>query len=89
MQTRYKKILINHLHRLQGQIKGVERMTEQGKYCIDIITQSLAAQKSLQSFNEKLMENHLTEHAAHQFRHGQSGRAIRELTKIYSLKSKG
>lgn len=88
MQVKYQKILINHLHRLQGQVKGIEKMVEEGKYCVDIITQSLAAQKSLQSFNEKLLENHLTEHVAHQFQHGQSSKAVKELIKIYKLKNK-
>ncbi len=88
MQDKYKKKLINHLHRIKGQIEGIERMVEADKYCVDIITQSLAVEKSLQSFNADLLENHLTEHVPHQFMHGQSQKAVKEMIKIYKLKNK-
>lgn len=83
-----KKKLINRLHILQGQMKGLEKMVEQDKYCPDIIRLALAIQKSLQSFNQEMLKNHLKEHAAHQFRHGQESKAIKELLEIYFLNNK-
>lgn len=53
------------LHRtkiLQGQLKGLEKMIDNEEYCMDIITQSLAIQKSLASLNKLLVENHLKTH---------------------------
>ncbi len=53
------------LHRskiLQGQLKGIEKMIENEDYCVDIITQSLAIQKSLASLNKLILENHLRTH---------------------------
>ena len=53
------------LHRskiLQGQLKGIEKMIEKEEYCMDIITQSLAIQKSLSSLNKLILENHLRTH---------------------------
>ena len=54
------------LHRskiLQGQLKGLEKMIDQEEYCMDIITQSLAIQKSLSSLNKLIVENHIhTQH---------------------------
>lgn len=47
---------------LQGQIKGLEKMIESEDYCMDVITQSLAIQKSLGSLNKLLVENHLATH---------------------------
>jgi len=88
MQEKYKKKLINHLHRIKGQLEGIERMVEANKYCVDTLTQSLAVEKSLQSFNADLLENHLTEHVPHQFMHGQSAKAVKEMIKIYKLKNK-
>jgi DNA-binding FrmR family transcriptional regulator len=88
MQDKYKKKLIVHLHRIAGQIAGIEKMVEADKYCVDIITQSLAVEKSLQSFNADLLENHLSEHVPHQFMHGQSAKAVKEMIKIYKLKNK-
>jgi len=85
MNTQHQKLLINRLHRLEGQLKGVEKMVNENKYCVDIITQSLAIQKSLQSFNQTLLENHLTEHVAHQYRNRKDKQATAELLKIYKL----
>lgn len=88
MQEKYKKKLISRLHRVAGQVKGIERMVQQNKYCVDIMTQSLAVEKSIQSFNADLLENHLSEHVSHQFTHGQSAKAVKELVKIYNLSRK-
>lgn len=88
MQKKYQKKLINHLNRIEGQIRGLKGMVEKGRYCPDILIQSLAVENSLESFNAQLLENHLTEHVAHQFQHGESQRAIKELIKIYRLANK-
>jgi DNA-binding FrmR family transcriptional regulator len=50
---------------LQGQLKGLEKMIEAEDYCMDVITQSLAIQKSLGSLNKLLVENHLATHVKH------------------------
>ncbi len=63
-------------------------MVEARKYCVDIMTQSLAVEKSLERFNADLLENHLTEHVFHQFMHGQSAKATDEMLKIFKLKNK-
>ncbi len=47
---------------LQGQVRGLEKMIDSEDYCMDIITQSLAIQKSLGSLNKLLVENHLATH---------------------------
>ena len=87
LKTNQKKI-INRLHIIQGQLRGLEKMVDQKKYCIDIIRLSLAIQKSLQSFNTLMLENHLNEHIAHQFMSGKDRQAVRELSEIYFLNSK-
>ena len=50
---------IARLSRIEGQIKGVKRMIEEGEYCIDIITQIQAARAALQSVNKAILEKHL------------------------------
>ena len=47
------------LSRIEGQIKGVKRMIDEGEYCIDIITQIQAARAALQSVNKTILEKHL------------------------------
>lgn len=83
-----QKKAISRLHIIQGQLKGLEKMVDQNKYCIDIIRLSLAIQKSLQSFNKTMLENHLHEHVSHQFMSGKEKQAIKELSDIYFLNTK-
>src|SRR5687768_12718106 len=45
--------------RIEGQVRGLQRMVEEDKYCIDILTQVSAATKALQSFSLELLEEHL------------------------------
>jgi len=76
------------LHRskiLEGQMRGLEKMIENEEYCMDIITQSLAIQKSLRSLNKLLVENHLRTHVAHMFANGEQEVAVDELLKVYEL----
>jgi DNA-binding FrmR family transcriptional regulator len=47
------------LSRIEGQIKGVKRMIDDGEYCIDIITQIQAARSALQSVSKLILEKHL------------------------------
>ncbi|MCA1671514.1 MAG: metal-sensitive transcriptional regulator [Actinobacteria bacterium] len=50
---------LKRLRRIEGQIRGLQRMVEQDKYCIDILTQVAAATKALQSFSLELLDEHL------------------------------
>jgi DNA-binding FrmR family transcriptional regulator len=47
------------LRRIEGQVRGLERMVEDDKYCIDILTQVSATTSALQSFAISLLEEHL------------------------------
>lgn len=53
------KDLMNRLKRIEGQVRGVENMLENDAYCVDIITQVSAINAALNSFNKKLIANHL------------------------------
>ena len=50
---------LKRLRRIEGQVRGIQRMVEEDKYCIDILTQVSAATKALQSFSLELLEEHL------------------------------
>ncbi|WP_336207294.1 metal-sensitive transcriptional regulator [Nonomuraea sp. LPB2021202275-12-8] len=47
------------LRRVEGQVRGLQRMVEDDKYCVDILTQISAATSALQSFALSLLEEHL------------------------------
>ncbi|MFE3453026.1 metal-sensitive transcriptional regulator [Nonomuraea sp. NPDC059194] len=57
--TGTKQDHLRRLRRIEGQARGLQRMVEDDKYCIDILTQVSAATSALQSFAISLLEEHL------------------------------
>lgn len=53
------KDLIHRLNRIEGQIRGIRGMVEEDRYCTDILMQVAAVNAALNSFNKKLLENHM------------------------------
>lgn len=86
-----KDIKHRALHRskiLQGQMKGLEKMIEKDEYCMDIITQSLAIQKSLSSLNKLMVENHLKTHITQGMTSNdeeKQSKAVEEMVSLYEL----
>ncbi len=54
-----KKTLMNRLKRLEGQIRGLEKMIEEDAYCNDILQQSMSAGSAIDGFNQELLGYHL------------------------------
>lgn len=83
-----KKRAIHRSKIIQGQFKGLEKAIDEEAYCMDILTQSLAIQKSLASLNKLILENHLRTHTAHMMQspnHTDQKKAISEMLKLYEL----
>lgn len=92
MDANIKKRLLQRLSILEGQVRGLKKMVEDEEYCMDIITQSLAAQKALGSLNKLVAENHIHTHISHMMSSGdpeQIAKAQVELSKIYELNNRG
>ena len=53
------KDLLTRLNRIEGQVRGVKKMVEEDRYCIDILTQVSAINSALNSFNKVLLANHI------------------------------
>jgi DNA-binding FrmR family transcriptional regulator len=62
--------LINRLKRVEGQIRGIQRMVEEDCYCPDIIVQVAAANAALNSFNKVLLAEHIRTCVAEDVREG-------------------
>ena len=54
-----QKRIIARLNRIEGQVRGIRQMTENGEYCIDILTQISAADSALKSVALLLLDDHL------------------------------
>jgi len=80
--TDRKDDYLNRLRRIEGQVRGLQRMVEQDKYCIDVLTQVAAATKALQAFSIELLEEHLAGCVVNAARagDGQAQEKIREAT---------
>ena len=57
--THDKDNYLRRLRRIEGQVRGLQRMIDEDKYCIDILTQVAAATKALQAVALGLLEEHL------------------------------
>lgn len=64
------KDLMNRLKRIEGQVRGIQGMLEKDAYCTDIITQVAAVNAALNSFNKKLLSNHMRTCVADNIRQG-------------------
>ncbi len=59
-----KEALRKRLHRIEGQVRGIERMVEEDRYCIDVLTQIAAVRTALESLGLEVLEDHVT-HCVH------------------------
>ncbi|HUV73195.1 MAG TPA: metal-sensitive transcriptional regulator [Anaerolineae bacterium] len=59
MDSATKKQLINRLRSVEGHVRGIERMVEEGAYCIDVIKQGIAVQRAMERVNGIMLESHL------------------------------
>ena len=73
---------------IEGQFKGLQKMIDNEEYCMDILTQSLAIQKSLASLNKLVLENHLRTHVTDRLSSTEpqeQEKTIEELLSLYEL----
>jgi DNA-binding FrmR family transcriptional regulator len=73
-----KAALTRRLNRVEGQVRGIGRMVEEDRYCVDILTQVSAVQSALDALARELLEHHLHGCVQHAVRSGDGDRAITE-----------
>jgi DNA-binding FrmR family transcriptional regulator len=54
-----KETIAKRLHRIEGQVRGIERMVEDDRYCIDVLTQIAAVNTALESLALKILDDHV------------------------------
>ncbi|HEY7731003.1 MAG TPA: metal-sensitive transcriptional regulator [Gaiellaceae bacterium] len=57
--SEHKDDLVKRLHRIEGQVRGIEKMLEDERYCIDVLTQIAAVQKALDGVALGLLDDHV------------------------------
>jgi DNA-binding FrmR family transcriptional regulator len=85
MKSDISKKIIRQLSVIEGQVRGLKKMVEEDKYCIDVITQASAIRNSLSSVEEKMLENHLNTCAVTQMKGKKQDQVVSEILKVYKL----
>ncbi len=70
---------LRRLKKIQGQVKGIQKMVEQRKYCIDIISQITAARRALDVVSLKIMRRHIQSCVTEAIKQNRSEEKIDEL----------
>lgn len=80
--------LSRRLRLIEGQVRGLQKMVGDGKYCVDIITQTSAVKQALSNVEDLLLEHHLSHCVVDQIQKGKKDKATDEILKVYRLKRK-
>jgi DNA-binding FrmR family transcriptional regulator len=91
MDAETTKELLTRLKSVEGHVRGVQRMVEEGVYCIDVMKQLLAIQRALDKVNSLLLERHLqtcVTTAIRGDRTEERERVMRELLEVFEATGK-
>ena len=77
-----KDILIKRLNRIEGQVKGIQKMLEEERYCIDILTQISAIRSAINKVGSIILENHIKGCVVNSIKEDNSEASIEELMKF-------
>jgi DNA-binding FrmR family transcriptional regulator len=83
-----KKHLLNRIASIEGHLRGIKKMVEEDQYCVDVLKQTYAVERALQSLETALIEGHLQICVPTGFKDGRADDMIRELTELYALSRK-
>ncbi len=91
METKAKASALKRLNRIEGQVRGLARMVETDRYCIDIVTQISAVRAALRAVEEEILSDHVAncvEHAISSGNRAEQRRKIAELMDVLSRASR-
>src|SRR5438876_5370030 len=77
-----KEALVKRLHRVEGQVRGIERMVEDDRYCIDILTQIGAVSTALESLAFEILDDHVTHCVTHAIASGNTKEAATKTAEL-------
>ncbi|RPF57541.1 metal-sensing transcriptional repressor [Abyssicoccus albus] len=73
---------LNRLKRIEGQVRGVQKMVEDDRYCIDILIQLSAIQSALKNVGFQVTEKHIQHCVTHAIQNGEGDESIQELMTV-------
>lgn len=84
-ESRYRRdnaALLQRLRKVEGQVRGVQRMVEEDRYCVDVLVQLAAIRSAVQAVGLSLLESHVRGCVAGALQHGDGERAVAELLEV-------
>jgi CsoR family transcriptional regulator, copper-sensing transcriptional repressor len=91
MQAKAKTSVLRRLKRIEGQVRGLARMVEMDRYCIDIVTQISAVRAALRAVEEEILSDHVANCVEHAITSGnkfEQRRKVAELMNVLSRTSR-
>jgi len=85
MQTEMKNSVLKRLNRIEGQVRGLARMVEEDRYCIDIVTQIAAVRAALRRTQEEVLRDHVAHCVEHAIASGDKGDQRRKVAEIMDV----
>jgi len=86
--VRDNSVLDARLASVEGHIRGIRKMVQDGTYCVDVIKQTFAVERALKRFEAELLRSHLTSCVPAGFTEGRSDDMVRELGDLFELTRK-
>lgn len=79
---------LRRLRRIEGQVKGLERMVEEGRYCVEILDQVAAIQGALDQVGRVVIRRHLESCVQDAFRSGSRTEKAKKITELMTVVSR-
>ncbi len=77
--------ILSRLARIEGQVRGVARMVEEDRYCIDILNQMQAVKSALKKVEEEILKSHAAHCVAHAIKSGDAKDQTQKFTELVEL----
>ena len=88
MQPLAKSSVLKRLSRIEGQVRGLSRMVEHDRYCIDIVTQLSAVRAALRGAEEEILADHVAHCVEHAIASGNKAEQRRKVTELMNVLSR-
>ena len=80
-----KQEVLKRLNYIEGHLKGIRKMIEDDKYCVDVLRQTYAVRKAIEKLEALILENHLQSCVPEGIKSGNDQAIIAELVQLYNL----
>ncbi|MBY0508653.1 MAG: metal-sensitive transcriptional regulator [Rhodospirillaceae bacterium] len=85
MQINTKNACVRRLKRVEGQVRGLTRMVEEDRYCVDVITQIAAVRAALQRVEEEMLRDHIGHCVEHAITSGNQAEQRHKITELVDM----